>query len=118
MVYNEYRTYILTCEYLNREPSGDYRKVHDFITGLWDGMDVVVDSRSNQMVLEKGGEWFIEMGVKNVYVWCHYERVWSFFQKDMGMEVTERQDFVKSVVEEHLGCQVGTPFLKCMEDGL
>ena len=109
MNYNDYRTYILTCEYLGKEPAGQYKRIYDFLTERWDGIEVVVDSRFNRIVLQKGGEWFMYQDMKNGHLWCQYEHVWSFFQNIMGMEIPEIQDFVKSTVEEHLKCKVGTP---------
>ena len=109
MTYIEYVTHTKVCVFLDREPTGQYKKIHDFLTNLWDGMDVVVDSRSYQIILQKGGKWFMEQDNENGYLWCQYGEVWSFFLNDMGMEIPEIQDFVKSTVEEHLKCKVGTP---------
>lgn len=109
MDYNDYRTYILTCEYLGKEPTGQYKTVYDFLTGLWDGMEVMVDSQTNQIILHKGGVRFKYQDLKNRDMWCNYIHVWSFFQKDMTMELIDIQDFIRSEVEEHLKSKVGTP---------
>jgi hypothetical protein len=109
MTYNDYRTHLLTCEYLNREPTGQYKKLHDFLTGLWENMECVVHSWNNSIFFQKGDGWFIVQDLKNGDMWCQTDSVWSFFRTDMDMELTERQDFIKSAVDEHLKCKVETP---------
>ena len=109
MTYNDYRTHLLTCEYLNREPTGQYKKLHDFLTGLWENMECVVHSWNNSIFFQKGDGWFIVQDLKNGDMWCQTDSVWSFFRTDMDMELTERQDFIKSAVDAHLKCKVETP---------
>ena len=112
MDYNEYRTHLLTCEYLGKEPAGQYKKLHDFLTGLWDGMAFRVNSQTNRIALQKGDKWLIYQDPENGYLWCHTHQVWSFFRNDMDMDRTRTQEFIKSVVEQHLQYTVGTPASK------
>jgi hypothetical protein len=107
MTYDDYRMYILTCEYLGREPAGEYKRIHDHLMGLWGGMEFVVDSRFNQIVLYKGSEIFVEQNVINGHLWIHV-RMETFFRDDMGMDNTGTQEFIKSIMEEYLRYTVGT----------
>jgi len=109
MNYNDYRTHLLTCEYLNREPTGQYKKVYDYLTDLWAGMEMVADSQNNRIVVQNEVGWVFVQDMKNGRLWCRYGKVWSFFKNDMGMEIPDLRDFVKSMVDEHLICKVGTP---------
>ena len=109
MTYQQYSVHIKVCHYLGKEPAGQYKRIYDFLTELWDGMVIVVYSRYNRVVLLKKCEWVFEQDLETGYLWCRGSSVWSFFQDDVVMEDTEIQDFIISAVEEHLKCQVGTP---------
>jgi len=107
MDHNDYRIHLLTCEFLDREPVLRYKKVHDCLTDMWDGMEIVVNSQNDRIVLQKGGEWFFAQDTKNGILWCQHERVWSFLEKDMGMEYPEIREFIESVMVEHLCSEMG-----------
>lgn len=104
------KTHLKTCEYLGKEPAGQFKKVHDFLTKLWDGMELVVNSQNDRISIQKEVGWVFEQDFKFGYMWYHSDRVWPFFREDMGMGVAETQDFIKSMVEEHLKCVVETPW--------
>jgi hypothetical protein len=106
MDYNDYRIHLLTCEFLGKEPTGQYKKIHDFLTDMWDGMECIINFRRYRIVLHKGDEWYMEQDCKNGYLWCHHDKVWGGFQ---CMEEYEIKTFVKRVVEEYLMCTVGIP---------
>jgi hypothetical protein len=44
MTYTEYKNHIKLCQYLDRESVGDFKKVYDFSTNLWDGMEFTSDT--------------------------------------------------------------------------
>jgi len=116
MTYNDYRTYILSCEYLGKEPTGEYKRVYDFLTGMWNDMEIVVNSQNGRIIIQKEEEWFIERDLKYGYLWCNQDRVWSFFRYGMGIEPSEIEDFTKSAVEEHLKCKVETPNIRVVTE--
>jgi len=106
MTYEDYRTHLKVCEYLHREPTGQYRIVHDFLAGLWDGMEFLVSSVNSHINIQKNGEKYFELSQKKGFyggeMMCTYKTFWSFFRNDMDMEYPDVQEFVKCVVEEHL----------------
>jgi hypothetical protein len=110
MTYQQYSDHIKVCQYLGKEPQGEFKAFYDFITGLWKDMEFSVNDNHNKqgIVIHKGSDYYMEQDFKNGYSWCHPERVWSFFQSTKGMEYTETQVFIQSMVEEHLKCQVLT----------
>ena len=110
MTYSEYKTYMKLCEFLSKEPSGQYRKMHDFLPELWGGMEFTVSHPNTQIFLRKENGWFFDQDFQSDILWCQNGRVWKFFQKVMGMNITDRENFIRSVVEEHLQCRTGTPF--------
>jgi hypothetical protein len=46
---------------------------------------------------------------KNECLWCRWNGFWSFFENEMGLNYSEIKSLVKTMVEQHLNCQVGTP---------
>ena len=111
MTYRQYSDHIKLCLYLGKEPRGEFKDFYDFITGLWKDMEIsVVDNHNDQgIIFHKGDEFFMEQDFKNGYLKCEWYRVWTFFQSTKGMEVSDTQDFIQSMVEEHLKCKALTP---------
>jgi hypothetical protein len=52
---------------------------------------------------------WMEQDLKNEYVWCRRDGLWTFFEKEIGLDHSETQTLVKTVVEKHLNREVGTP---------
>ena len=111
MTYRQYSDHIKLCQYLGKEPQGEFKEYYDFITGLWVDMEIsVVDNYKVQSIIfHKGDMFYMEQDFKNGWLRCEWDRVWSFFQVKKGMEVSDTQDFIQSMVEEHLKCRVLTP---------
>jgi hypothetical protein len=108
MRYSEYGTYMKVCEYLGKEPTGQFKEVHDFLTGLWEGMEIVVDYRDNRIVFRKIDEWcFSQDHPKHRLLYSI--KLYSFFNNHIGMGASETRTFIKWMVEEHLICVVGSP---------
>lgn len=106
MNYNDYRIHLLTCEYLNREPTGQYKTVHDFLTDLWDGVVCVLNERNEMINIQKDGVWVFAQDYENDVMWCA-DQLRFFFMKDMGMELPETRDFICGMMKEHLCCKSG-----------
>jgi hypothetical protein len=116
MTYRQYSDHIKLCLYLGKEPQGEFKDFYDFITGLWMDMEIsVVDNHNDRgnghtIILHKGDVFFMEQNLKNGHLRCDWYRVWSFFRSTKGMEVSEIQDFVRGMMEEHLKCKALTPW--------
>ena len=108
MTHRQYSDHIKLCLYLGKEPHGEFKEYYDFITGLWEDMEfTVVDEQD--IIFHKGTVFYMEQDFKNGYIWCHWDRVWSFFESKKGMVLPETQEFIQSMVEEHLKCKALTP---------
>jgi hypothetical protein len=111
MTYQQYSDHIKLCVYLGKNPGGEYKEFYDFLTEFWDGMEFsVIDNHDEQgIIFHKGVVFFMEQDFNNGLLRCERNRVWSFFRFKKGMDITETQDFVRSMVEEHLICKGLTP---------
>jgi hypothetical protein len=110
MTYRQYSDNIKLCQYLGKEPGGDFKELYDFITELWKDMEFsVIDAHNGQcIILHKGTEYYMEQEFKNGWLDCHFTRVWSFFRTTKGMGFNETRDFIRGMVEEHLKCNVSS----------
>jgi hypothetical protein len=111
MTYRQYSDHIKLCLYLGKEPHSEFKEFYDFLTELWDGMEIsVVDNYKVQsIILHKGDMFYMEQDFKNDGLRCDWDRVWTFFRFKKGLEVPETENFIQSMVEEHLKCRVLTP---------
>jgi len=111
MTYRQYSDHIKLCTYLGKEPRGEFKDFYDCITELWKDMEFSVNNNHNVqgIILHKGRDFYMEQDFRNGYLRGEWDRVWSFFQVKKGMEVSDTQDFIQSMVEEHLKCRVLTP---------
>jgi hypothetical protein len=111
MTYQQYSDHLKVCQYLGKEPQGEFKEFCVFLTELWKDMEFTVSNELNKqgIIYHKGTDFYMEQDFKNGWLWCSLDRIWSFFQIKKGMEYTETQDFIQSMVEEHLKCKVSTP---------
>ena len=118
MNYRQYSDHIKLCQYLGKEPQGNFKDFYDCITELWKDMEFSVNNNHNEqgnghtIIFHKGTDFYMEQDFKNDRLRCEWDRVWSFFRTKKGMEVPETQDFIQSMVEEHLKCKVSTPHIR------
>jgi hypothetical protein len=114
MNYTQYSDHLKLCQYLGKEPEGEYKEFYDFITEVWKDMEFIVINEHNKqgILFHKGTEFYMEQDFKNGWLWCDYDRVWSFFINKKVIEVSDTQDFIRGMVEEHLKSQVQTPILE------
>jgi hypothetical protein len=97
MTYRQYSDHIKICQYLGKEPQGEFKDFYDFITGLWKDMELSVfnDHNKQSIIFHKGDEFFMEHDFKNGFLECHWYRVWSFFRTKKGIEIPETQVLYK-----------------------
>jgi hypothetical protein len=119
MTYRQYSDHIKLCQYLGKEPQGEFKEFYDFLTELWKDMEISVidiyNDRGNghTIILHKGDMFYMEQDFNNDGLRCDWDRVWSFFRSTKGMKHTETQDFIRGMVEEHLKCKALTPAHVC-----
>ena len=56
---------------------------------------------SNYIFFVKDKEIYMEYNEKYGYLWCSYDKIWSVFESEFGMNYEETQEFIKDMVEEH-----------------
>jgi len=52
---------------------------------------------------------WMEQDSKNGRLWCRWDGFWSFFENEMGFNYYETQSLVKTMVEQYLNREIGTP---------
>jgi hypothetical protein len=111
MTYQHYSDHIKLCMYLGKEPRGEFKDYYDFITGLWEDMEITLfeDHNKQGIIFHKGIDFYMEQDFKNERLRCQWDRVWSFLLNRKGMELPEIHDFITSMMEEHLICKSLTP---------
>jgi hypothetical protein len=111
MTYQQYTHHIKLCLYLGKEPQGEFKDYYDFITGLWEDMEITLfeDHNKQGIIFHKGTDFYMEQDFKNERLRCQWDRVWSFLLNRKGMELPEIYDFITSMMEEHLICKSLTP---------
>jgi hypothetical protein len=116
MVYEQYSDHLKLCQYLGKEPQGEFKEYYDFLTELWMDMEfTVINDHNNQdnghaIILHKGKDRYIIQDFTNEWLLCQWDRVWSFFKNKKSMKVPEIKDFIQSMVVEHLKCKAPIPF--------
>lgn len=106
MTYDDYRIHLMSCEYLGEEPTGKYKMVHDFLTDLWEDMELkfMTGTPMDLFISYKDDiPVFYHSPSKGTLTCC--VTIVSFFEKRIGMDVYGAKQFIKNVVEEHLKCQ-------------
>jgi hypothetical protein len=107
MTYQQYSDHIKLCLYLGKEPQGEFKEIYDFITGMWDGIQI--SGGEDIIIFHKGKDFYMARDYKLMRLWCHKDRVWSFFRDRKDMITSETKDFIKCIVEQHIKCTVPNP---------
>jgi hypothetical protein len=96
MTYQQYSDHLKLCQYLGKEPQGEFKEYYDFLTELWNDMELSVFNDHNEqgIILHKGNIYYMEQNFKNGWLRCDWDRVWSFFRFKKGMEIPETKDFI------------------------
>ena len=106
MTHDDYRIHLLICEFLGREPTGKYEMVHDFLTDLWEDMELsfMAGASRDFFISQKDGIPFFYHSPSKGRLTCCIT-IMNFFEKRIGMDVYGAKQFIKNVEEEHLKCQ-------------
>lgn len=62
-----------------------------------------------EFIYFSGDQWIFYQDFDNEEFWCNYERYWSFFETNLGLEYGDIQEVTKYLVEEALKREVDTP---------
>ena len=68
-----------------------------------------------EFIYFSGDQWIFYQDFDNEEFWCNYERYWSFFETNLGLEYGDIQEVTKYLVEEALKREVGTPIKQLWE---
>jgi hypothetical protein len=104
MNYRQYSDHVKLCQYLGKEPEGEFKGFYDFFTGLWGDMviDVFYDYDTHVVILYKGVDFYMGMDTKTDYLVLSYDKVWSPFLS-LGIDETiETILFIQKMFVEHL----------------
>lgn len=112
MTHEKYISHLKVCEFLHKEPTGQYKKLHDFLINLWKDMELRPNIEENQIIIHKNNTPFLISNHTtngSGHLWCNHNLIWTFLQKDMNMEIPDIQHLIKNIVGNHLKCETGTP---------
>ena len=57
----------------------------------------------------KNNKWYFEQDEKNGYLWCQYDRVWSFFKTNYSPKYSDVQSIISNLMERHYNLRGLTP---------
>ena len=95
-------------EELKKEMTKDEKDPEKTFLSMLDGLTVRIKDPDSIFYFE-GDDWIFEQDFKNGYFWCQYDKVWSVFETDHGLNYNEIRDFVKTMLEKYFKCSVLTP---------
>jgi len=106
MTYQEYSTYMKVCEYLGKEPHGDFLRINTFLNKVCDGMEITTYEENNRkcVVIYTDGEPFFIYDTVNGWLriilgdWVIIE-IFEGFISNGSVRV-----FITDFIEEHLKC--------------
>ena len=104
---------------------GNQNPIVDLFNKITNGLKIINTNVYNKDGLEfiyhKDGEWIFYQDFDNEEFWCNYERYWSLFETNLGLEYGDIQEVTKYcfaisqseyLVEEALKREVSTPGLE------
>jgi hypothetical protein len=61
MTFQQYSDHIKLCQYLGKEPQGEFKEFYDFLTDLWKDMELsLVDKHNEQgIIFHKGSDFYM-----------------------------------------------------------
>jgi len=106
MNFQQYMTVNKLCQYLGKEPEGEFKEFHGFFTGLWRDMaiDVFYDYNTHVVILYKGVDFYMGLDTKTDYLVLSYDKVWSPF---LSLGMSNKELFIHNMVIEHLNISHG-----------
>ena len=85
-------------------------KAENHFIELWNGTTNIIDGLyPNSIFLKKDGVILFEQDLKDGWLICNFELVWSIFEKEYNMNYKEIQSFIKNILETRLNCKGLTP---------
>jgi hypothetical protein len=109
MTYNQYNDHIKLCEYLGREPSGDFRPYYDFFNRLWENMEITVDKViKHRIIFHKEGKCVMLHNLKTNNLWFtpfeynSYNIFGNFFTVGNSDEYILSKYFLDTMIRKHL----------------
>jgi hypothetical protein len=104
MTYQEYSSHMKVCEILNRKPIHHYKKIHDFLTDLWDGSHIH-HYRPNEITFSKDSGWI--MSITPDTLWCHHDKVVNPLYDIMSSQ--DMSPFLQDMLKCHLSTETEIP---------
>ena len=98
---------------------GNQNPIVDLFNKITNGLKIINTNVYNDQGLEfiyfSDDQWIFYQDFDNEEFWCNYERYWSFFETNLGLEYGDIQEVTKYLVEEALKREVGTPIKQLWE---
>ena len=78
---------------------------------LWVDMEVKIDPIKGKIECWKDdhSHYYFVQDDKNDFMWCHYTKVWLFFEKELRLDYYEIQEFIQHMVSEISNQVVNAP---------
>ena len=94
---------------------GNQNPIVDLFNKITNGLKIINTNVYHDQGLEfiyfSGDQWIFYQDFDNEEFWCNYERYWSFFETNLGLEYGDIQEVTKYLVEEALKREVSTSIL-------
>jgi DNA gyrase/topoisomerase IV subunit A len=87
-------------------------EMEQWFKSLLNGLKIEInDNKPNSVFYKKDGRYLFELyqDSEERYFYCNYDLVWSIFENKYKLNYFEIQEFIKSMVEQHLKLGVTTP---------
>jgi hypothetical protein len=106
MTYQEYSTYMKICDYLGKEPKGTYKYMYDFLSELWDDVEVVIvqDRGAYCITFYKGESVYFIYDTKRKHLRI-CPKPWSKVKhclNEIRIDSKEALNFINNVVEDYI----------------
>lgn len=93
-------THIKCCEFLRKPPVGQYKKIHDFLTDMWEDMVITVGPDNTILFHKNGNPCFAVITLMSWLVCDHHHMTSLTHMKDVDDHV--RMELIKLSLEEYL----------------
>ena len=83
----------------------------NFWDELWCDMKIKIDPIKGEIRCWKDDHdcYYFRQDDKNDRLWCNYNKVWSFFDIQLGLTYSGIQELIQTMVDKTLNCEVNTP---------
>jgi hypothetical protein len=114
MTYTEYKNHIKICQYLGKEPEGEYKELYTYVENLWKDMKItIIDEHGpRRIIFHKGTDFYMEHDCENGWMWYHHDRTQKFLVQLYKIQhISDEQiisHFIKSMINDYLNCDLST----------